>query len=132
MKQIDHLQTARRAGDSRPAAPRLLAFGGLLGALAASSCCILPLAFFGLGVGGAWIGQLTALAPYQPLFVTFALGCLAVGFWRVYRPAVACAVDGACGQPLPDRLVKASLWIATILVLGAVGFDYLAPFLLGY
>ena len=36
------------------------AAGGILGALAASSCCILPLALFMLGISGAWIGNLTA------------------------------------------------------------------------
>src|SRR5260221_7710285 len=44
----------------------LVAAGGLLGAVAASSCCIVPLILFGLGVSGAWIGNLTRLAPYQP------------------------------------------------------------------
>jgi len=33
---------------------RLMAAGGLVGALAASSCCILPLVLFSLGVSGAW------------------------------------------------------------------------------
>ena len=47
---------------------RLMAAGGLLGALAASSCCILPLVLFSLGVSGAWIGNFTQLAPYQPYF----------------------------------------------------------------
>src|SRR5215467_13430664 len=40
----------------------LAAAGGILGALAASSCCIVPLALFTLGTSGAWIGNLTALA----------------------------------------------------------------------
>ena len=35
---------------------RLLAAGGLLGALAASSCCVLPLALFSLGVSGVKAG----------------------------------------------------------------------------
>ena len=48
---------------------RLVAAGGILGALAASSCCIVPLILFSLGIGGAWIGNLTALAPYKPIFV---------------------------------------------------------------
>ena len=34
---------------------KLVAAGGVIGALAASSCCILPLVLFGLGVSGAWI-----------------------------------------------------------------------------
>ena len=48
---------------------------GLLGALAASSCCILPLALFGLGVSGAWIGNFTRLAPCQPWFLAAAIAC---------------------------------------------------------
>jgi periplasmic mercuric ion binding protein len=47
----------------------LMAAGGLLGALVASSCCILPLALFGLGISGAWIGNFTRLAPYQPCVI---------------------------------------------------------------
>lgn len=31
----------------------LMAAGGLLGALAASSCCILPVVLFSLGISGA-------------------------------------------------------------------------------
>src|SRR5258708_11919123 len=53
---------------------RLVAAGGILGALAASSCCIVPLILFSFGIGGAWIGNLTALAPYQPLFVARTAG----------------------------------------------------------
>ncbi len=46
----------------------LLAGAGLLGALLASSCCIVPLAFVTLGIGGAWMSNLTALEPYKPYF----------------------------------------------------------------
>ncbi|MCB1719999.1 MAG: mercury transporter MerT, partial [Candidatus Competibacteraceae bacterium] len=38
---------------------KIVAAGGILAALAASTCCIIPLALFSLGVGGAWIGKLT-------------------------------------------------------------------------
>lgn len=108
---------------------RLMAAGGLLGALAASSCCILPLAFFFLGVSGAWIGRLTALAPYQPYFIAATFACL--GYWLVYRPAKpACAEGDACARPLPNRLVKTGLVVATILVLAALAFDFLAPYFL--
>jgi len=110
---------------------KLLAAGGLLAALGAASCCILPLALFGLGVTGAWIGNLTALAPYQPLFVAAALGFLALGLWRVYRrPAPACAEGGACAQPRSSRMTKMGLWAAAVLVLAAVTFPYTAPLFL--
>src|SRR5260370_42023181 len=108
-----------------------VAAGGILGALAASSCCILPLALFMLGISGAWIGNLTALAPYQPIFFATTAGCLGVGYYLVYRQPKAVCADGSCARPLPKRGVKAVLWAATALVLAAVAFDYLAPGLLG-
>jgi mercuric ion transport protein len=110
---------------------RLIAVGGILGALAASSCCIVPLILFSLGIGGAWIGNLTALAPYKPLFVAGTAGVLGYGFYLVYwKPRQACADDAACARPIPSRLVQLALWIATVLVIAAFAFDYVAPLLL--
>ncbi len=108
------------------------AAGGVLGAIAASSCCILPLVLFSLGAGGAWIGNLTALAPYQPIFVAITLGFLGYGYWLVYRkPKAICADGAACARPLPSRTVKLALWLATALVAAAIAFPYVAPTLLG-
>jgi mercuric ion transport protein len=110
---------------------RLTTAGGILGAIAASSCCILPLALFSLGVSGAWIGNLTWLAPYQPYFITATVGFLGYGYWLVYRSRqVACAADAACARPLPNRLVLIGLIAATVLVAAAIAFDFLAPVLL--
>ena len=104
----------------------------MLGAFASMSCCILPLVMFSLGLGGAWMGNLTALAPYQPIFVAITLGFLGAGFWLVYlRPKRACADGEACARPLPRRIVKTSLWLATVVVAAAVAFPYVAPALLG-
>jgi mercuric ion transport protein len=110
---------------------RLMAAGGLLGALAASSCCIVPLVLFGLGISGAWIGSLTRLAPYQPCFIAATLGFLGVGYWLVHQDSKrVCADRESCACPLPRRLVKAALVVATVLVLAALGFDFFAPLLL--
>jgi len=57
-------------------------------AVAASACCTIPLALVSLGVGGAWIGSLTALAPYRWIFVTLAiaaLGVAGVNEWKLSR-----------------------------------------------
>jgi mercuric ion transport protein len=109
-----------------------LAAGGVLGAVASSSCCIVPLVLFSLGLGGAWIGNLTALAPYQPIFVAITLVFLGTGFYLVYlRPKRACAEGKACARPLPSRIVRTSLWLATVLVATALAFPYIAPTLLG-
>jgi mercuric ion transport protein len=105
--------------------------GGLLGALAASSCCILPLALFGLGVSGAWIANFTQLAPYQPCFIAASIVFLGYGYWLVYRSSkLACASSEACARPLPNRLVKTGLIVATALVVAALSFDFVVPLLL--
>ncbi len=83
----------------------LVAAGGLLGAVAASSCCIVPLILFGLGVS--------------------ALG---YGYWLVYRSSQAACVGGKdCGWPRSNRLVKIGLVLATVLVVLAFSFDFIAP-----
>ncbi len=108
-----------------------IATSGMLGALAASSCCILPLMLFSLGVSGAWIGNFTRLAPYQPYFIAATLLFLGSGYWLVYRSGTRGCVEGeACGRPLPNRIVKATLILATILVAAALGLDLIAPFFL--
>ena len=107
------------------------ATGGVLGALAATGCCILPLVLFSLGVGGVWVGRLASLAPYQPYFIGFAALSIGYGFWQVYRrPKVACADGAACARPLPKRLVKTALWSATVLVLAAIIYPFVIPYIL--
>src|SRR5438067_238589 len=121
INQVHHI-----AGNGRQQI--LMTAGGVVSALAASSCCILPLALFGLGVSGAWIGNFTRLAPYQPWFIAATVACLGYGYWLVYRSSrLACANGEACARPVPNRLVKAGLILATILVVAALGFDFIAP-----
>ena len=110
---------------------QFLAFGGLFGALAASSCCILPVALFSLGIGGAWIANFTQLAPYQPIFIGVAVAFVGAGYWLVYRSSRrACAEDQACARPLPNRLVMVMLTTATVIVIAALGVNFLAPYML--
>ena len=110
---------------------KLAAVGGVIGALAASSCCILPVVLFSLGIGGAWIGSFTQLAPYQPYFIAATLAFVGTGYWLVYRSSkVVCAPGEACARPLPNRLVKLALIAATVVVIAAWAFDYLAPYVL--
>jgi mercuric ion transport protein len=103
----------------------------MLGAVLASTCCIGPLLLLSLGVSGAWIGNLTALAPYQPYFLTATAGFLGAGFWKVYRkPKTVCAEGSYCASPRSDRVLKVALWAATALALTAVGVNWIAPLLL--
>ncbi len=104
----------------------LLSAGGVLGALAASSCCILPVALFSLGATGAWIGSLGSLAIYQPIFLAVTAAFLGGGFYLVYRKpkAAECAPGEACAKPISNRVTKSVLWAATGLAIAAFAFPY--------
>jgi mercuric ion transport protein len=106
----------------------VVAAGGLITAVLASSCCIVPLVLVMLGVSGAWIGSLRALEAYQPIFVVITLGFLTYGFWQVYfKPRRDCVDDTACSRPLPNLLIKTVLWVATALIALTLTIDYWAP-----
>lgn len=107
----------------------LLAAAGALGAVLASSCCIVPLLFVVLGVGGAWMGHLTALEPYKPYFAATTLMFLGFGFWRIYsKPKSKCESEVGCANPVSSRLTKIVLWSAGVLVLLSMTINYWAPF----
>ena len=88
----------------------------------------MPLVLFSLGVGGAWIGNFTQLARYQHWFVVATIAFLGIGYWLVYRSSKLACTDGeACARPLPNRFVKAGLVVAIVLVIAALGVDFLSP-----
>lgn len=104
------------------------AAGGILGALLAASCCIVPLVLVTLGISGAWIGNLTALEPYRPYSAAMALVFIGLGFWHVYfKPKSDCADGSYCARPQSAILTKIVLWAATILVLLALTVSWWAP-----
>ena len=106
---------------------------GVLGALAMTSCCILPLVLVSFGVTGVFIAQLGALYAYK--WYTFALSAafLGYGFYKAYKPvaAEACA-DGTCARPINRKVMKATLWAAAVIVAVAMAFPYITPFILKF
>lgn len=111
--------------------PSTLATGvGLLSALLATSCCILPLLFVFIGVSGAWIGTLTALAPYQPFFLAAAVLALALGFRSARRYALAACSDGYCASTRAIVLRRVALWTGAVLVAFSVAFNLVVPLLI--
>jgi mercuric ion transport protein len=75
-----------------------LAAGGLA-ANVASACCLGSLVLVALGFSGAWIGNLTALEPYRPVFISGALVALFLAYRRIYRPVAACKPGEVCVAP---------------------------------
>ena len=71
---------------------RITAAGGILAALAASTCCI----------------NLTSLETYKPIFIVITLGFLGYGYLIVYCRPNAYAVGDTYARPLPSRRTNCS------------------------
>ena len=100
---------------------------GGLAAILASTCCLGPLLLIALGFSGAWIGSLTVLEPYRPLFIGAALVALFFAYRRIFRPTQVCIPGEACAIPQVSTTYKLLFWVVTALVLVALGFPYILP-----
>lgn len=100
---------------------------GALTAILASTCCIGPLVLVLLGVSGAWIGNLTLLEPYRPLFIGAALIALFFAHRHMFRPAKACQPGEVCAIPGVQKTYRFLFWVVAALVLVAMAFPYLLP-----
>lgn len=105
--------------------------GGMLAALGVcAACCLLPFALLSLGIAGAWVSGLDALAPYKWLFIVTTLAFLGYGFFAVYRNRVPqCATDALCEARGSGRAARVGLWIATILAVSGILFEQIEPLL---
>lgn len=102
---------------------------GGVAAILASTCCLGPLVLIALGFSGAWIGNLTALEPFRPLFIAAALLALFFAYRRIYRPANDCKPGEVCAIAQVRAGYKIVFWAVAALVVVALVFPYLAPLL---
>ena len=103
-----------------------LATGGVA-AILASACCLGPLVLVALGFSGAWIGNLTVLEPYRPIFIGAALIALFFAWRSIFRPARACKPGDVCAVPQVRTTYKIMFWIVSALVLVVLAFPYVLP-----
>ncbi|MEO7391747.1 MAG: mercuric ion transporter MerT [Ramlibacter sp.] len=116
--------------DSKPvhdSQSRAALWAGGVAALLASTCCLGPLVLILLGFSGAWIGNLTALEPYQPVFFGAALVAMFLAWRRIWRPVVGCRSDEVCAAAKIKQTYKWMFALVALLVLVALAFPYLAP-----
>lgn len=99
----------------------------VLSGIGASLCCIAPLVLVMLGIGGAWIGNLTALEPYRPLFVGLTLIFLGMSFFKLYISQRTCEVGKPCASDKVTQRQRLIFWLVAIPVLGVVAFPWFAP-----
>lgn len=102
-----------------------------LGALAASSCCVLPLVLGGLGASAGVFTVLGVLAPLRvPLMAASVLAVVVGWFFYARRRQVACGPDGSCTAPRRSPAVMVLLSLATILIAAAAAGGYFEPTLI--
>lgn len=119
--------SSRENSSSTPRSARGALLTGGLAALLASTCCLGPLVLLTLGFSGAWIGNLTVLEPYRPVFIAVALIALLLAWRRLWRPVAACAPGAVCALPSVNRAYRWLFGAVAALVLLALAFPYLAP-----
>jgi mercuric ion transport protein len=112
---------------SEPQQGRGALLAGGLAAILASTCCLGPLVLVTLGFSGAWIGNLTTLEPYRPIFIATALVALFFAWRRIFQPIQPCKPGETCATPKVRTLYKRIFWIVSVLVLVALAFPYIAP-----
>ncbi|TAN21878.1 MAG: mercuric transport protein [Acidobacteria bacterium] len=103
-----------------------LAAGGVL-AILASACCLGPLLFVAVGLGGVWLSHLQNLEPYRPIFLAVAAIALALAYRVIFRSSPACAPAKMCARPPVRRLYRSLFFVVAALLLLAFAFPYLAP-----
>jgi len=113
---------------SAPRNGRTALVTGGFAAVLASTCCLGPLVLVALGFSGAWIGNLTALEPYRPIFIGAALLALFFARRRIFRPAPACTPGEICAISQVRITYKIIFWVVAVLVLVALVFPYILPF----
>ena len=122
------------SSSAAPATPKCFAAFGLvaaLGAVVASSCCVIPLGLSTLGAGASLLGGLEAVAMWRAPLLSVSALALVVGWgaWWLTRP-VACASDASCASPGRSRATLTLLLCASTAVLAAASWSYIDPMLL--
>lgn len=114
-------------GAKAPASESVALTTGGVAALLTGACCVAPLFLASVGIGGAWLANLRALAPYRWVFIGVALVALAFAWKRIYRPAAECKPGELCALPQAKRGYKIGFGAVALLLLFMAAYPYFAP-----
>ncbi|WP_411961188.1 mercuric transporter MerT family protein (plasmid) [Pseudomonas mandelii] len=101
--------------------------GSVLAAIGASICCVGPLVLLTFGIGGSWVGSLTVMEPYRPLFIGLTLLFLGLAFRALYLTQQVCAPGTACADPRTLAWQRIVFWVAAALLSGLLLLPRFAP-----
>ncbi len=103
---------------------------GVLAAIGASVCCVVPLVLLMMGIGGAWIASLTALEPLRPWFIAATVLFLGLAFRRLYFQQPVCEPGTACSQSSVLEHQRLIFWVVALVLLALLSVPWLAPLFL--
>lgn len=119
---------------------KLAGLAAVASAVLASSCCILPAVLAALGAGSVGFGA--RLAAYRPYFMGVTFAFLGAAFYFMYRkrangmPPRQSTTNDCCTVPAQEdccavpgkasRASKLTLWIVTVIALGAMFYAQIA------
>src|SRR6266404_2781771 len=90
---------------------------GILAGIGASVCCVGPLVLLALGIGGTWVGNLTAMEPYRPIFIGLTLLFLGLAFRKLYLVPQVCTPGTPCSEPRTIKRQRLIFWLIAVLLL---------------
>jgi mercuric ion transport protein len=100
---------------------------GALAGIAASVCCVGPLVLLTFGIGGTWVGNLTAMEPYRPIFIVLTLLFLGLAFRKLYLLPQVCTPGPPCSDPRTIKRQRLTFWFIAVLLLVLLAVPSLAP-----
>lgn len=103
---------------------------GAIAAVGASACCIGPLVLVLLGVSGTWIGRLTSLERYQPIFTVLTLIFLGLAFRKLFVIRRVCASNIDCDDERTLRRQRVVFWLVAVPLLMLLAFPLYASWFL--
>jgi mercuric ion transport protein len=98
--------------------------GGIAAAIGAGLCCAGPLVLLLLGVSGSWIGNLTLLEPYRPIFILLVVALFSFAGWKIYRPLENCEAGTTCATPQVRKRRQIIFWGSAFIALILVTSNY--------
>ncbi len=100
--------------------------GAVIGAIAASLCCVWPLVLLAFGIGGAWVSTLTHLDFLRPIGIVVTVFFLGLVYWKLYITPRRCATEQRCAKPAIRRSQRLIFWIVVVLLVLLLAFPWYA------
>lgn len=132
----DEMTSPSTSPPAIPATSKWLASLGLvagLGAVVASSCCVIPLGLAAAGAGASVLAGLEMVAESRVPFLVVSALAIAGGWgaWWWKRPA-PCVSRVGCASPERSRATLALLLLASLIAALAASWRHIDPLLLKF